>query len=191
MFVALGAFCFAVAAAAANDVVPRLTVHVYGFAGLSPWLLASAEVEAARMLRSVPIELDWRHCTAPGACPPALAATAVSVRILEKALPSATSFALGTVAWSGDEGCAFIFFDRVQALRSHVRLPAHILGRTMAHEIGHLLMPRDRHSGIGLMRAEWTASDLKFNSTTVLGLPAHLIRRIRSGVAGRMQAAER
>jgi len=31
-----------------------------------------------------------------------------------------------------------------------------LLGRVMAHEIGHLLLGIDYHGPVGVMRAEWT-----------------------------------
>lgn len=157
-------------ASPARDNVPRLTVRVYAFPGLSSSLLAVAEVEAARLLRGVPI--DWLNCTAPRACSSPESPADLTVRILPKALPSATSSALGMASWSGDRGGAFIFYDRAIALRTASRLLPHILGRVMAHEITHLLLGWDSHSDVGLMRGQWTADDLRFDSLACLGLTA-------------------
>src|ERR1700749_4300529 len=42
---------------------PQLSVRVYGFARLSPWLLQTSEIQAARLLGNVPIDLNWVNCT--------------------------------------------------------------------------------------------------------------------------------
>jgi len=36
-----------------------------------------------------------------------------------------------------------------------------LLGRAVAHEIGHLLMGTNQHSASGIMRARWSRCDLR------------------------------
>ncbi len=38
-----------------------------------------------------------------------------------------------------------------------------LLGRAIAHEVGHLLLPGGRHSPSGLMRAPWVYEELMEN----------------------------
>ena len=59
---------------------------------------------------------------------------------------------------------ATIFTDRVAwlATSSHSGYRA-LLGRAVAHEIGHLLIGTTEHSQAGLMRAVWTAAELTRN----------------------------
>jgi hypothetical protein len=64
-----------------------------------------------------------------------------------------------------------VFYDRVAALRTHTRLVPAMLGRVMAHEIIHLLLPQQDHSGQGLMRGQWSEDDLLVTSSSRLGLP--------------------
>src|SRR5579872_5407965 len=81
-----------------DNSTPRLTVRVYTFAGLSSWLVEESEVQAARLLRNVPIHLNWVNCTTrsvPAACMSNLAPTDLIVRVLAKALPQASGTALG------------------------------------------------------------------------------------------------
>jgi hypothetical protein len=93
------------------------------------------------------------------------------VRIVADALPPATKSALGLAAWSGDLAAAFIFYDRVAALRTSDRFVPTILGRVMAHEITHLLLGAHSHSEVGLMRGQWSADDLRTVNSAWLGLP--------------------
>jgi hypothetical protein len=40
-----------------------------------------------------------------------------------------------------------------------------LLGRAMAHEIGHLLLATNRHAPTGLMRAAWSRAELRHGNT--------------------------
>ena len=152
-----------VSQADARDSVLRLTVRVYAFPGLSPKLLTSTEAEAARLLRQMHLHLVWVNCTLDCAEPEA--PDELSVRVVERPIPEATASALGMAAWSGHEGGgAFVFYDRALSLRTHSKLLGEILGRIMAHEIMHLLRPEEPHSDVGLMRSQWAADDLRFDS---------------------------
>jgi hypothetical protein len=42
---------------------PKLNVRIYGFPGISPWVLQGAEFEATRLLGAAPIRLTWTDCT--------------------------------------------------------------------------------------------------------------------------------
>jgi len=178
-----------IAAPPARDDVPRLTVRVYGFPGLSRWVLAAAEAEAARLLRNVPVELDWLNCADPRACSGHEAPGDLTVRVVEKAPPGATGSAMGMAAWSGNQGGAFIFHNRALAFRTHSKLLHHILGRVMAHEIMHLLLPEDPHSDLGLMRGQWTADDLRFDSSACSEPTVRSMREVQNSAFRRAPSA--
>ncbi len=59
---------------------------------------------------------------------------------------------------------ATIFHDRVLTVAQRADLDYRVLlGRAMAHEIGHLLLPASGHSMTGLMRGVWTDAELTLN----------------------------
>ena len=59
---------------------------------------------------------------------------------------------------------ATVFTDRVAWLATSARSTyTALLGRAVAHEIGHLLIGSNEHSTSGLMRAVWTAAELARN----------------------------
>jgi hypothetical protein len=97
--------------------------------------------------------------------------TDLIVRILPKALPNASGSALGITDSSDRDDAAFIFYDRIVALRTHTTFLPAVLGRVIAHEIIHLLLPEQEHSELGLMRGQWALEDLRLTSSTCLGLP--------------------
>jgi hypothetical protein len=167
----------------ATQSTPGLKVRVYGFPGLSQSVLHEAYTEAARMLHPLSIDLEWVDCNSVALsieCKSPQLLTDLTVHVVAKARPPATASALGLTAWSDGDGAAFVFYDRVIAMRTHTILLSSILGRVMAHEITHLLLPQHDHSEVGLMRAQWTSEDLRIASSARLELPpssAELMRQ--------------
>jgi hypothetical protein len=177
----------------ANQSTPGLKVRVYGFPGLSPTVLREAYTEASRMLRPMPIDLEWVDCDSQVLsieCKSPQLLTDLTVHVVAKARPPATASALGLTAWSGGDGAAFVFYDRVIAMRTHTILLSSILGRVMAHEITHLLLPQQDHSEVGLMRAQWTSDDLRIASSARLELPASSAQLMRQEALRRVLGAQ-
>jgi hypothetical protein len=55
-----------------------------------------------------------------------------------------------------------VFFNRVKQLTDRTGMSVHqVLGHAIAHELGHLLLGSNSHSGWGLMRAVWNNQDLQ------------------------------
>ena len=67
------------------------------------------------------------------------------------------------IAIAPERGCgriAYVVWPRVQAFADGERVPvANVLGRVLAHEVGHLLLGPNAHSPDGIMRAEWNNAD--------------------------------
>lgn len=172
----------------------ELTVRVYSLSQISPRVLSAAETEAEHMLRWVHINLTWVNCRPPmpaGPCFSRRSATDLTVRILAKALPQAKSHVVGMA--SGPEGfrAAFLFYDRIESLRTSASILPDILGRVLAHELLHLLVPAEGHANTGLMRAQWSSAYLERANSNRLELPEHLIKQVQASVRLRMAAAEK
>jgi hypothetical protein len=170
-----------------------LRVFVYSFPGLSPVVLQGAESEAARILRPVPIEWSWIDCTGrvmPDACQSPQVPTDLVIRLTRKALPQASTRTLGIAGSSAGYATAFLFYDRVLALRTQTRFLPIMLGRVLAHEITHLLLPQEEHAQLGLMRAHWSAEDLQRTSTAYLGLSIRSIQLMQGEALRRVHATQ-
>ncbi len=175
-----------------DNSTPRLTVRVYGFAKLSPSLLQASELQAVRLLRYVPLDLNWVDCTswpAPAICMAEPAPTDLMVRVLAKALPQASQNALGIAASKRGDAIAFVFYDRMLALRTHARPLSSIAGRVLAHEIVHVLLPDEAHSDFGLMRGLWSTDDLRTDSSACMGLTAISVQLMQKEVLRRIASA--
>jgi hypothetical protein len=144
------------------------------------------------MLRPAQIELKWIDCTSrllSASCLAPQVPTDVIIRFLPRALPQASANALGMASFSADYAAALIFYDRILALRTHRRLLPAMLGRVMAHEITHLVLPEEGHSHAGLMRAMWSTGDLDLTSNACPSLSARAVQLMRSEVLRRMGIA--
>lgn len=65
---------------------------------------------------------------------------------------------------AGGGWLATVYPDRVERLATAAGADrAELLGRAIAHEIGHLLLGTNDHGTAGLMRASWSGADLRRN----------------------------
>ena len=87
--------------------------------------------------------------------------THLAVRVMHG---RSTSEVFGVAFLSADgAGCySDVFSDQAMELHASWNVAlADILGNVMAHELGHLLLGSNSHSGIGIMRAHWQGEELR------------------------------
>lgn len=144
-----------VPAAAADPTQPlTLVIVVTNQAEVPQSLLNYAEAEAARIYRSVGVNLVWAAKLETTAHPRRI------INIVSKPIGRGIDDcrALGTAAGTKEQRglAAWVFYGRIVDFGTILRLdPGLLLGHVIAHEIGHLLLPYDSHSLAGLMRAGW------------------------------------
>jgi hypothetical protein len=150
-----------------------ITLRVYDYAYVNRSELLAAEGRATGILAQAGVETHWVDCpTSPGTldkypnCPLEWQENDLVVRIMPKAMvalqektPDTLGSALGCEI--GPCSMAGVYSDRILSLSSGARAPAPILmGRVMAHEIGHMLLGPNAHSRTGIMRAFWADRDM-------------------------------
>jgi len=108
--------------------------------------------------------------------------------------------ALGSIGFSGDapQPAIALYPETASALIAAVassrrentwpagsgdRVLARVLGRALAHEIGHFLLRSKSHSTAGLMRAEQIGTDLMAPDHRGFALSADEVRRLRSNLS--------
>jgi hypothetical protein len=162
---------------------PTINVFVYSFYGLPSWVLDGAKVEASRIFRQAKIQVNWLDGNSEknsATQTPAARAGELAIRVVPHALPPASGTALAMALPSAcSSGTVFIFYDRVVAMQTSTSLLQTMLGRVVAHEITHLLLPGQEHSRSGLMRADWGQDDLRFTSRTAESLSSDLVALLR------------
>ena len=150
-------------------ILESLVVRVYDNAGVLAGDRVRAIKRANEILARADVAVDWRDCPAGGAwmraaCGDMPRSGELAVRLVRAPKGDANPRALGTAlidAATGSGTLATVFVDRVQSIAQQGRTdPWAIVGRVMAHEIGHLLLGTNSHSDSGLMRELWALKDL-------------------------------
>jgi hypothetical protein len=135
-----------------------ITIPIYiGVEGLSrpdPDTVAYAQREAAAIYRSIGITLEWTDEDETSASEPSRIVVAIlsdgrTQRFLRSSdLPSSV---LGIAPYETSR--VYLFWDRIaRRAQEEDVLPSTVLGRVLAHELGHHLLPLRGHSEDGLMR---------------------------------------
>jgi hypothetical protein len=170
---------------AAPAPTPTLVIRTYNYAALSAERLAAARSEAQHIFTSAGMSLEWIDCRVPGddngaACTePLLAGRDLMLRLVDRtpatgerighpnaaAALGAPVVALGESMLDREQrGGVLMTVDlfpvRAVAARASTSLSM-LLGRAVAHEIGHLLLGSAEHPQLGLMRALWSHDELR------------------------------
>lgn len=150
-----------------------ILVRIYDNAGVAISELAAALRTTHEILRRADLGVDWVQCRArsdgpvPAVCDQPLSSGDVVVRLIEGSdKESGERRALGYSLFDADgvSGFATVYVDRVDWLAKRAQYPrAPVLGRAIAHEIGHLMLRSNDHTESGLMREVWTAEQVVRN----------------------------
>jgi hypothetical protein len=158
-----------------------LIIRVYDTTDTALDIRAEAIRTAAKIVEAVGISVEWRDCTIASTeslCQDVRPGRDLIVRIMPEVTPSASfrgsPLRLGTVpgrslqlgvavinpvTLSGEMATIFHEQVRTVARRSGVD-DATLLGRAVAHEVGHLLLRAREHSATGIMRGAWSLEEL-------------------------------
>ena len=168
-------------ASAAETIWTEIVVRVYDSTG-SDASNRRAALEIAKSIVSVTsVELVWRTCDRPAQpqtstetrfidpCEAPMRAGELAVRILRSRVNDASRTPpLGDalIDSSGAGVLATIYFDRVEMVAAQTGIDVRtLLGRAIAHELGHLLMATSTHGTHGLMRPLWSQSEIRRHRT--------------------------
>jgi hypothetical protein len=163
--------------AADRSAESRLIIRTYDTTSLSPAARTSALATATQILQVAGLDVAWRPCESIPAeantCPAPLGAGELAIRFLLFRPPARTGNAnrvqlgysiVDRHAHAGS--LATIYVDSVAKLARDAGTHADVLlGRAIAHEIGHLLLGTTSHGRKGLMRAIWSAEALQRDQT--------------------------
>ena len=149
-----------------------VTVRVYDGTQMPPSDRRAALKVASTILSAADVEVTWRECEAGAsgaghACDAPMARGELAIRIVRSPARTADDRvqALGDAlvdTQTGQAVLATLYVDRVQRLADAAGTDARtLLGRTLAHELGHLLVATSAHSTHGLMRAVWSRDEVQ------------------------------
>jgi hypothetical protein len=154
---------------------PQVTVRIYNQTTAQSEDVGPALVTAMGILEAAGVAIVWRRCgigaSGADACAAPLSANELAVRLLTQ--PSATPSAaaaqnylqlgysvVDTGAHAGT--LATVYPERVTTIARAAGTRADLLlGRAIAHEIGHLLLGTTAHAATGLMQAMWSIDTVR------------------------------
>jgi len=165
---------------AAETLFTEVTVRVYDNTGATDAERRPSLRVAASIVSAASVELLWHTCTASAgpaspsdtrrarACATPLAPGELAVRIVRSGTAADGSrrlLPLGDAMINSQTGAgvlATIYLDRVNWMAEQTGVDARaLLGRAIAHELGHLLMATGAHGPNGLMRPVWSQSEIR------------------------------
>src|SRR5262245_20582194 len=148
--------------------------------------LARAKVEVERVFQAARVEIAWVEGRLPAAsgshavAGPSRPLSVTLANNLEARTHGATGCALGLVV--PELTSAYVFYNRIiETSLLHPIDVRVVLGRVIAHEIGHLLLQPVNHSRYGIMRA-----DLDLGFANPARFTDDQAARIRAGIATRL-----
>jgi hypothetical protein len=128
------------------------------------------------MFAGIGVAIEWRH---NDSCPAGALRISYTTSTPEHLMPHALAYAL---PYEGTH--IVIFYDRVQAAIEPGGVPI-LLAHVLAHEVTHVLEGIPRHSGEGVMKAQWTRDDYSRMCWKPLKFAAVDVAMIHSGLQQR------
>jgi hypothetical protein len=150
------------------DPSPTIMVLVDNYTKASPGTLTRAEREADRILGKAGLRVVWLECRVPaisgsrGPCQKQLEASDIRVRILP--MPARNKFKDSVFGFTFPPTLASVYYESAVRLarsdEAEFSAPI-ILGCVISHEIGHLLLGSNSHSGTGIMQPQWERKQVR------------------------------
>jgi hypothetical protein len=185
---------------AAADPLQRVTVRTFNYAQVPPDELQNARLSAEAIFRAAGVSIRWIDCRVPqgasgAACTEPLGERGDLLLRLIETVPTSSDrvVALGASMLDREQRAGVlmtldVFPIRAIAAQTSLDLST-LLGRTIAHEMGHLLLGSLGHSRSGLMRGFWSHEELKGLKPAYWRFSRGEAAQIRYGLTAKGRAA--
>ena len=155
--------------ARAVDPSPTIRVRVDNYTQASATTIAGAEREAGRIFGEAGLRTLWLDCPVgqltsvrQDPCQGPLETTDIELRVLSE--PTENRFQGKVFGFAVVPVLASIYYDnvlrRAKSDDAEFEVPI-ILGCVIAHEVGHLLLGSNSHSGSGVMQPRWEPKQIQ------------------------------
>jgi hypothetical protein len=152
-----------------SDKTLGIRIRVNDYAQVSPKTLSGTEREAARIIGKTGLRTDWLNCPVKSkleveqdSCRESFQPMDIVLRLIpepqnNKYDDSVFGFAVVPILASVYVNYAV---ERAKRDNAEFEIPM-VLGNVIAHEIGHLLLGPNSHSGFGIMQKRWQRSQVR------------------------------
>jgi len=164
---------------------PGITMRVLNPAMVPGKTLLRAERLAAAILGQAGVEVTWLECDrVPDPCRQDLTSNEFWLHLLKNSPPAlrgdATGFAVLMPRRDGAVSYAGVSYPAVEDVASGLEADvSDVLGATMAHEIGHILLGSKAHSRSGVMSSRLQKAEVRMAGRGELRFTAKQAERIR------------
>lgn len=179
---------------------PAITIRVYDYAALSNSITKRAQAEVDRIFGKAGVKTEWASCpiseeTAPGdpRCHVSPSATDIRLNFLTAGMAreittNQSVFGAAFPLQHGFGSLASVFPGRIREFAASKGAPeGSLLGHFIAHEIGHLLLGLNGHSGAGIMRAPWSHAQVERAGLGTLLFTKQDAERIKRQASARLR----
>ncbi len=179
----------------------KVAVRTFNYAVAPDRELAAAKSEAAHIFQNAGISIQWIDCWVPGAkggapcTEPLITGRDLMLRLVDRRPAEVDRIvALGESMLDGEQRGGVLMTVDMFPVRSVAAgastSVSTLLGRAVAHEIGHLLLGTREHSRLGVMRALWTQDELRGLKPAHWGFSSREVARMRQGLRGKSRTAD-
>ena len=174
-----------------------VVVRVYDAGGVLAGTNRQALDQARKTLEAASIDVIWTMCPANPACTEVMKPGELTLRIVRSTAAPLDSRALPLGDAHIDTRTrtgvlATIYIDRVERLANLAGADMRaLLGRTIAHELGHLMLATTTHGPVGLMRAFWSQDEVRRGQPRDWSFAPAELAALRGRADARRQAADR
>jgi len=178
----------------------QITIRIRDYAQADTSVRQHAEQVAGEILQKTGVNIRWIECpegsSGTGPCASPMSSLVLILNLLPHSMSDrlhASGGALGVAIErnGSDFGyIASIFYEEAKerARERQVNF-GELLGDVIAHELGHLLLGTNSHSGRGLMCAFWSGYQLSLGARGLLEFSDKEIKRIHAAMNARTLAA--
>lgn len=177
-----------------------VAIRTYNYAALPAHVLMDARTTASAIFKRAAIAVEWIDCRVPhgdgASCTePLRPGRDFMLRLTDvrgDAGYGRRTLALGTSLLDHEQRSGALMTVDVTPIRAIAQqasadLPT-LLGRAIAHEIGHLLLGTSDHPREGLMRAHWLQDEIRGRKPAEWGFSRREASQMRYGLAARTRA---
>jgi hypothetical protein len=177
-----------------SDQQRSVTIQIHDYSRVPAGLLSHASAIVTRLYEKIGVRTEWFGVMRPHEPEilenrPKLPIAQLTLNMLTTEMAvrggrvAKTTLGFAAVASQGMGRIAYVIYDRVRSTAADAAMKeGDLLGFVMAHEIGHLLLPRGSHPSTGLMRGHWHVRDFQGLDVLTLGFSAKQASQMRDTI---------